>query len=344
MFKALVEVIGRMKAVLMPRLNLTGDVEFKIAVLSHMRNVEKRLIGIEASQKESKAWQKESKAWQKAADNKLNAIKTWQKTIDDFKPVWNRAGKSFELGVRETIRRKKGDDFVQNSNVENIYALTKVAFPAVKPIQGEGFKNFDRNRDETLLYIARTEKLVESAFPMIDSLVNWSQKNAESPDSNIRGKAQSVLNRVAQFNAIKGYKEKNQFLASSPLGLHLLSHACFVDADKNGFMKTLEFDMRGTVKTSGNFVKWEIAEVKIGTGYEKAIKQLLKRFALFHFAAQCVLGSSEYKALIMQFNGVIFTDNKKWTSPSSEKLSKILKAGSLILPLEKVSVEVQHIF
>ena len=56
----------------------------------------------------------ESNARHAVSEKRHSELEIWKSSIDEYKPVWDKAGMTYELANREYLRRHKGEEFVRN--------------------------------------------------------------------------------------------------------------------------------------------------------------------------------------------------------------------------------------
>ena len=78
-----------------------------------------------------------------------------------------------------------------------------------------------------------------------------------------------------EYNKHDSEDAKLNYLKTSPLGFYLLSRQIFTDSSKDGFLKDIELDARGSPKFTDSMNHFSIAlcEMKTGSEYEKSIRQ-----------------------------------------------------------------------
>jgi len=48
------------------------------------------------------------------SEERHSELEIWKSSIDEYKPVWDKVEVTYELAVRDNLRRQKGEEFVRN--------------------------------------------------------------------------------------------------------------------------------------------------------------------------------------------------------------------------------------
>jgi hypothetical protein len=104
---------------------MTSVVGFK--TFSSVKIAKFPLFGIEEKLEE---FIKNDMKWKKKIESNIGTIEStmiadhendlkWKSSIDLFKPVWNKSGKTYELAVKNSIERLRCSMFVEPYNVKD---------------------------------------------------------------------------------------------------------------------------------------------------------------------------------------------------------------------------------
>jgi len=275
-------------------------------------------------------------------------VNTLQKEVNSLsnrvESLEEKVGVTFELSVKDTIRRRFGDQYAEEFRVKDLYGLTRLAFP--KELQ-----KFDDNewQDTTGIHERRTDylanwlysqktQLKQRATLTLDSLP---KENRNSYQENIYKLCRDALNylekqrteEIANKKKRNGLDENRRFLCHYPeLGIMLMS--CFVLSDEylskhqiTPFFRELQIDCRGTTKIVDNIIIIEIGEIKSTLDSKKAIlhaaEQLCIRLAFIGWSAFAVVEEKKCeKDYRIQLIGRIFLPSKS-KCKLKEKMERI---------------------
>jgi hypothetical protein len=119
----------------------------------------------------------EDQVWKEKMENTItkvgNSIMLVGKSVvnlsvkwKNMEPVWNAGGRTFEIAVRENLRRKFGDDFVRPFDATSLIGLARLSLPKGYRLPSETSNEFS-SRDSAFRMQSRTDTLVVIARGVI---------------------------------------------------------------------------------------------------------------------------------------------------------------------------------
>eukprot|EP01038_Epipyxis_sp_PR26KG_P017905 gene17905-25045_t len=170
-----------------------------------------------------------------------------------YKPMFDKAGLTYELAVRREVRELKGVSYARSFRVENLAGLARISCP--KDISNE----FEPIQDwNTHMFLQRrTQQLASRALSLIPAMQLFLTQSTSVNKKSI------LTNAFKDFNLLKSDTDKIIFLESHVLGLIAFSSIAYVD--HNFFEEVLECDVRGESQLRGtNTLRITLGEIKKG--------------------------------------------------------------------------------
>jgi hypothetical protein len=267
------------------------------------------------------------------SSNRKEDLAKWK----NMEPIWNSGGRTFELVVRENLRRKFGDDFVRPFDVTSLNGLARMSLPKGYILPSEGMDAYSSS-DSAFRLQSRTDKLVAIAQQHLPGFKSWVDTSMKSSDKGTKKKAYDAFQRLKRLDASK---DQSKFLSFDPVGLFLFSREALKVPYEEGYLSSAEFDCRGTVKVFGNSIHFEIAEIKSSVGLENAIVQLLKRYSLLHAATRALTNDEAIKKPFnINMHGWVIGASPQWQAPTDEEINRLTDVNGLSLPEDSVTIEV----
>ena len=137
---------------------------------------------------------------------------------------------------------------------------------------------------------------------------------------------------MERFSECKSDAAVEEFLMHDPLGLYALSVETLLDAESEGFSQEYEFfDVRGDSLFRGDIINVTVGESRGGAGLQQAVLQLVKRLTILRYAMQHLLTEEQWKRFRVSLQGIVFTTDSQWVSPTDNNIAGIPEEGLSIV-------------
>ena len=291
---------------------------------------------------EDRLWKQNQASVQKGFDEKLKGfdekLTDISTRIKENEPLWRKAGITYEVSVRNELRRVRGEGFAGCLVIRDLLSLSSACLPPdfdeSQPTSGGRQEAaFARIQDRAL----SLAKLALTAVPSIQKWLDDAEKRINSEE--LKRPERKVLNHT--INLLKGRLllfhelpegDKLLFLTKDRLGFFCYSSLLLADSSK-GFVEDLEFDCKGTMELVGATICIFLAEIKSGVGDRtEAIVQLLKRIGFLYLAGQHSLPESQRSNFKFSASGLLCTP-LDWEDPDQMEIESCkAKIGLLGYP------------
>ena len=228
--------------------------------------------------------------------NTKDGIANVNNRISRNEPLWQKAGATYEIAIRNTIRAMYGSQYTESSgSYQNIQQLTELCLPENFDVAAGKLNPRMQSFENSKQIQLGSEILAQIAFDELDGLQTWvDETTAKMPsfdkkNSEDLNKKLSLVQRELELFSRVNERDQLKYLIYSRLGFFALSRRFLSDPSISGYVRELEIDCRSPVTMEGDAVRIVFVEVKTGQDYKEALVQLIKRSGLVCMATQCIL-------------------------------------------------------
>lgn len=131
-----------------------------------------------------------------------NKLEKLNKVVKQYKPVWDKSGKTFEYVVQERLRNKMGSSYSRGLTIRSLSELASEALPP-EMLPSEKLET-NRSMPPQEIAVRRSRKLAAAASKELDGLRSWvsEHENGDGEANRLMKKALDCKKLLTTYDSI----------------------------------------------------------------------------------------------------------------------------------------------